>query len=151
MRTLASELGSHISQLSEAPRVYADANVPTGLVAFMRTRLAWDVLFVMEHPDLRRASDHEHFRLATRLRRTLVTLDHNYRDDRRFPPLEGAGVIVLSAPDERMLAKVIARVDRAYFRSTRVDQVDERAGLPLRGRKIHAHPGWTATSGPHQA
>jgi predicted nuclease of predicted toxin-antitoxin system len=144
MRTLASELGSHIGHLSDTPRVYADANVPAGLVTFMRTRLRWDVLFVMDHPDLRRASDSEHFRLASRLCRTLVTLDHDYFDDRRFPPLESPGVIVLSAPDERILARVITRVDRAYFRSARGDAVEEGHGLPLRGRKIHAHPGWTA-------
>src|SRR5215207_10439733 len=52
--TLASELAP-MALRSEAPRVYADANVPNGIVAYMRTRLAWDVLFVIEHDDLRRA------------------------------------------------------------------------------------------------
>ena len=36
------------------PRIYADANVPAGLVAYMRNSLGWDVLFVMEEEELRR-------------------------------------------------------------------------------------------------
>ena len=37
------------------PRVYVDANMPARLVSLMRTLLKWDVLFVMEHDELRRA------------------------------------------------------------------------------------------------
>ena len=36
MGTLASELGPHAERITEQPRVYVDANVPAGLVAFMR-------------------------------------------------------------------------------------------------------------------
>ena len=91
------------------PRIYADANMPNGVVSFMRTRLGWDVFFVMEHDELRRARDTEHYRLARQLARTLVTLDRDYEDDRRFPPAEGAGVIVFSAPDERRLCRLLTR------------------------------------------
>ena len=42
--------------------MYIDANVPVGLVRFMRRHLGWDVLFVMEHDELRRARDEEHYR-----------------------------------------------------------------------------------------
>jgi hypothetical protein len=114
----------------------------------MRLRLRWDVLFVLEHDDLRRATDGEHYRLARQLHRTLVTLDRDYCDDRRFPPHESGGVIVLSAPDEQGLAKLMRRVDRAFFRSrrrtSRADKDRERPALPLIGQKIHAHPDWTA-------
>src|SRR5215207_3374751 len=102
--TLASELAP-MALRSEAPRVYADANVPNGIVTYMRTRLAWNVLYVMEHDDLRRARDIEHFRLARQLGRTLVTLDRDYLDDRVFPAEEGAGVIVFCVPDERWLRR----------------------------------------------
>lgn len=112
------------------PRVYADANVPYGVVVFMRTRLGWDVLFVLEHADLRRARDVEHFRLARQLARTLITLDHDYRDDRRFPPTEGAGVIVFTAPDEPRLRRLLRRADRELFRG------EGASALPLQGRKI---------------
>ncbi|MGH9145517.1 MAG: DUF5615 family PIN-like protein, partial [Vicinamibacterales bacterium] len=88
MGTLSSELGPLAERLSSKPRVYADANVPAGIVDFMRVRLEWDVLFVLEHDDLRRARDTEHYRLARQLRRTLLTLDRDYLDDRRFPPSE---------------------------------------------------------------
>ena len=58
----------------------------TGVVQSMRTDLGWDVLFVLEHDDLRRARDDEHFHRALDLGRTLITLDHDFLDDRRFPP-----------------------------------------------------------------
>jgi hypothetical protein len=133
--TLSSELGPHIARVADAPRVYADANIPNGVVTFMRTRLRWDVLFVLEHEDLRRAPDIQHFRLARQLGRTLVTLDHDYIDDRRFPPDEGSGVIVFSAPDERWLRRLLTDVDRDLFRA-------EGAGpLPLAGRKLLSQPG----------
>jgi hypothetical protein len=145
MRTLSSELGPHAERLSSRPRVYADANVPAGLVGFMRTRLKWDVLFVLEYDELRRARDTEHYRLARQLRRTLVTLDRDYLDDRRFPPSEGSGVLVISAPHERDLARVLRRIDRALFAGLLAqDPATNGAGLPLEGRKLHAHADWTA-------
>src|SRR3954447_19958223 len=101
MGTLSSELATHADRLTPRPRIYADANVPAGLVAYMRNGLGWDVLFVLEDATLRRASDQHHFRLAEQLRRTLITLDRDYLDDRDFPPAEGSGVLVIQAPDER--------------------------------------------------
>src|SRR5258708_38658988 len=75
MGTLSEQLAAHAERLVARPRIYADANVPAGLVAHMRARLHWDVLFVLEHDDLRRAPDARHYHLAKQLRRTLVTLD----------------------------------------------------------------------------
>jgi hypothetical protein len=131
MGTLSSELSPHLAQVSQEPRIYADANIPTGIVAFMRQRLHWDVLFVLEHEELRRARDIEHYRLARQLGRTIVTLDRDYIDDRQFPPAEGAGVIVFWAPDEPRLRSLLREADRTVFRA-------EGAGpLPLEGRKVH--------------
>jgi Domain of unknown function (DUF5615) len=130
MGTLSSELGPHVERLVAEPRVYADANIPTGVVAFMRATLGWDVLFVLEHDDLRRAPDLHHYRLARQLGRTLVTLDRDYIDDRRFPPLESPGVIVFSAPDERWLCRFLAQADQKVFRAGR------SLPGPLAGRKI---------------
>ena len=129
MGTLASELAPHAARFAD-PRVYADANIPSGVVEYMRTRLAWDVLFVLEHEDLRRARDIDHYRLARQLGRTLVTLDRDYEDDRNFPPDAGAGVIVFSAPDERWLRRLLQRADRELFRAQGAPP------LPLEGRKI---------------
>lgn len=130
MGTLSSELAPIVADQASEPRVYADANMPNGIVTFMRHELKWDVLFVLEHEDLRRARDIEHYRLARQLGRTLVTQDRDYIDDRGFPPEEGAGVIVLSAPDEARLRLLLAEVDQSVFRA-------ERAGpLPLAGRKV---------------
>jgi len=133
MGTLWSELGPVADAAAARPRVYADANVPSGLVRYLRERLRWDVLFVMEHPDLRRARDTEHYRLARQLRRTLITLDRDYLDDRRFPPEQGSGVLVMAAPDERSLAALATRLDEQLFAG---------APLPLDGGKLHAHPDW---------
>src|SRR5918993_224069 len=132
MGTLASELGTHAVRLTPRPRIYADANVPAGVVAFMRGTLAWDVLFVLEEEGLRRAPDVRHYRLAQQLRRTLVTMDRDYLDDRRFPPDEGSGVLVIHAPDERELSALLLRVDRALFQP----HADAGAALPLDRRKL---------------
>jgi len=147
MGTLSSELAPHAVRLSPRPRIYADANVPAGLVSHMRERLQWDVLFVLEEEGLRRAPDVKHYRLAQQLRRTLVTLDRDYLDDRRFPPGEGAGVLVISAPDERELLSLLDRLDTTLFRRAGCDGDAERhlaepAALPLEGRKLHAHTDW---------
>jgi uncharacterized protein DUF5615 len=131
--TLSSELAP-LAERIEQPRVYVDANMPSGVVSYMRTRLGWDVLFVIEHADLRRARDTEHFRLARQLGRTLITLDHDYEDDRRFPPSEGAGVIVCTAPDEQRLCRLLRRLDRQVFRPAGA------AALPLKGRKVRCDP-----------
>src|SRR5918992_298939 len=110
MGTLSNELAPHAERLSARPRIYADANVPAGLVAYMRVRLQWDVLFVLEEEELRRASDQKHYQLAQQLRRTLVTMDRDYLDDRRFPPTQCGGVVVIQAPDERAFLALLDRM-----------------------------------------
>jgi len=137
MGTLASELGPHAERLTEHPRVYVDANVPAGLVAFMRTTLLWDALFVIEHDDLRRARDGEHFRLARQLRRTLISFDRDYLDDRKFPPAESGGVVILTAPEERGYIALLKRLDIEVFRPSLT-----ACTLPFEGRKLHLHVDW---------
>jgi len=116
--------------------------VPAGLVAYMRQRLHWDVLFVLEEDELRRAPDVRHYHLAHDLRRTLVTMDRDYLDDRRFPPHETSGVLVIQAPDHQQLTKLIERIDRALFHP----DPDGTAVLPVDGRKLHLHSDWTGES-----
>ena len=137
MGTLASELGAHAGRLTPRPRIYADANVPAGLVAYMRGELEWDVLFVLEEDDLRRAPDVKHYQLAQQLRRTLVTMDRDYLDDRAFPPAESGGVLVINAPDERGLLSLLDRIDDQLFRAA-----DDDAGAPLAGRKLQLNNDW---------
>jgi Domain of unknown function (DUF5615) len=139
MGTLSTELAPHAERLSPRPRIYADANVPAGLVAHMRVRLGWDVLFVLEEPDLRRAPDVKHYQLAEQLRRTLVTLDRDYLDDRRFPLASSGGVLVIQAPDERQLSSLLDRIDRWLFHP---DESDDPVALPLAGRKLQANTDW---------
>jgi len=139
MGTLPTELAPHAERLSPRPRIYADANVPAGIVAYMRGRLQWDVLFVLEEDDLRRAPDLKHYQLAHQLRRTLVTMDRDYLDDRRFPMAQSGGVLVIHAPDERQLSSLLDRIDQSLFHP---DDSDDPVPLPLAGRKLQANSDW---------
>jgi uncharacterized protein DUF5615 len=137
---LSEELAPHAERLVPQPRIYADANVPAGLVAHMRVRLRWDVLFVLEEADLRRAPDVKHYQLAQQLRRTLVTMDRDYLDDRRFPPGSSGGVLIIQAPDEAQLSALLDRVDRALFRAA--GPSGEPIAQPLVGRKLQINTDW---------
>jgi hypothetical protein len=110
----------------------------------MRNALRWDVLFVLEHDDLRRARDLDHFRMARQLRRTLITLDRDYLDARKFPPRESGGVLVLSAPVERGLVALLKRLDTEVF--DRCLDSSEPAQLPFEGRTLHVDVAWTGPS-----
>ena len=134
MGTLASELRPIAEELSGAPRVYVDANMPVGVVSFMRRDLGWDVLFVMEHDDLRRAPDMVHYQRALEFGRTLFTLDRDFQDDRRFPPADSPGVVILSAPDEAGLIRLIQPLDRNVMRAP------DAPAMPFRGRKVGLAP-----------
>ena len=114
--------------------MYVDANLPYGAVVAMRRDLGWDVLFVLEHDELRRASDVEHYRHAREFGRTLITLDRDFLDDRRFPPDASPGVVVLIAPDENGLIRLLARVDDQILRAP------EAGPLPLSGQKLTVVP-----------
>ena len=139
MGTLSSELGAHAARLTARPRIYADANVPADLVTYMRTQLAWDVLFVLEEDDLRRAPDVRHYQLAQQLRRTLVTLDRDYLDDRLFPPDQSGGVLVIQAPDTHHLQHLLNRLDRQLFHA---DESPDPVPQPLTGLKLEVHNDW---------
>jgi hypothetical protein len=134
MGTLASALNPIAADLASAPRVYVDANVPVGLVAFMRRRLGWDVLFVLEDAGLRRAPDRDHFTHALDYGRTLITFDTDFLDDRRFPLALSPGVVVLSAPDDRACRRLLTRVDQEWLRAAPAGR------LPLRGRTLKLAP-----------
>ena len=123
--------------------MYVDANVPAGLVAFMREVLQWDALFVIEHDDLRRARDGEHFRLARQLRRTLLSFDRDYLDDRKFPPAESGGVVILTAPEERGYIALLKRLNTEVFQPSL-----SASTLPFEGRKVHVHVDWTGDTIP---
>jgi hypothetical protein len=140
VRSLSSELRPIAAELSPVPRVYVDANLPWGIVVFMRQSLRWDVLFVLEDAELRRAPDREHFRRARDLGRTLITLDHDFFNQHRFPPSENPGVVVCSAPDEAGLRRLLTALDHEILG---VDPV----GLPLRGRTLDWHLGMTSRDG----
>ena len=73
------------------------------------------------------------------MRRTLVTMDRDYLDDRRFPPASSGGVLVIQAPDERQLAALLDRVDRALFHSA---NGDDPIAQPLVGRKLQVNTDW---------
>jgi len=135
MGTIASELRPIAAELTAAPRVYVDANLPLGVVGFMRQALGWDVLFVLEDPAIRRAPDRDHFRRALDLGRTLITLDRDFLDDQRFPPAASPGVVVCSAPEDESLKRLLKELDQTVLR-----QAQTVPELPLRGRKLELAP-----------
>jgi predicted nuclease of predicted toxin-antitoxin system len=146
MGTLASELSPHVDRAAITPRVYVDANVPVRLVEAMRRRLRWDVWYVMEHDDLRRATDGAHFRLARQLRRTLITLDRDYLDEARFPLNESGGVVVLTAPNDDGFLRILRRMDRQLLRAG--EGAGARDALPLERRTLHLHVDWADLPAP---
>jgi hypothetical protein len=79
------------------------------------------------------------------MRRTLLTLDRDYIDDRHFPPGESGGVIVLSAPDAPRFEDVLRRIDARLLRPGHPESLleeDVPADCPLAGRKVQAHANW---------
>jgi predicted nuclease of predicted toxin-antitoxin system len=132
--TLASELRSIAAGLAAVPRIYADANLPAGVVVAMRQELHWDVLFVLEDDELRRAPDREHYRRARELGRTLITLDRDFFDDTDFPIADSPGVVVLSAPNEAGLIRLLRQLDRDVLRAA------DAGETPLAGRKLDLAP-----------
>lgn len=116
------------------PRVYVDANVPAGVVGYMRRKLDWDVFFVIEHEDLRRSADEAHYQMFRQLHRTLITMDRDFLDERRFPIAESGGVIVVHAPNERGLNRVLTRLHKESFLSEPLRHLP-----PLVGRKLDLH------------
>ena len=134
MGSLSSELRTLTKDPAAAPRVYVDANLPYGAVTFMRHDLKWDVLFVLERADLRRAPDREHFDRALDLGRTLITLDHDFADARRFPQICSPGVVILTAPDEAALKRLLVKVDVRLREAPDVE-------LPLKGRRSRLRSG----------
>ena len=140
MGSLSSALQALRDPATVRPLVYADANVPAPAVREMRARLQWDVTHVMEEPEWRRASDVAHYRRARELRRTLVTFDHDYFDERRFPTTLSGGVVVFTAPDRQALDRLLVDLDALLRLSERLPGLED---LPLVGRKLHLFPGWT--------
>src|SRR5258705_9376361 len=112
MGTLSSELNLHAARIAQDPRIYADANIPIGIVVFMRRRLHWDVLFVLEHDDLRRARDIEHYRLAREPGGTNVALDRRHIHERPFSPPGGGGGIVFCAAAGPRIQMLLTKADR---------------------------------------
>lgn len=137
MGTLASALGPHAARIAGQPRVYVDANMPASAVTFMRARLKWDALYVVEHDELRRATDGRHFHLAREFHRTLLTLDRDYLDQARFPPNESGGVLVFSAPDTARLLHLLTRVDAVLRTGARASGVP-----PLERQTLHIQVDW---------
>ena len=133
MGTLASELGPHAGRIAGQPRLYVDANMPAGLVTFMRTQLQWDVLFVIEHDDLRRARDGETLSSRAPARRTLITLDRDYLDDRKFhcTRAERAGA---DRAAREGLAVRLTRLDKEVFRRAEPIATALADTTPLRSR-----------------
>lgn len=74
--------------------------------------LGWNVIFAKDH-NLGGKSDSDVMALAWREDRILLTHDHDFLDDKAFPPNRNPGVVVLpgaTGRDQAVLEKELARV-----------------------------------------
>ena len=143
MGTLASELSPHVDRA--APPRRASTWTPTCRFASSRpcaTALKWDVLFVMEHDDLRRAAG----------RRALPPVPpdapHPGHAGSRLPgrpsgsqPPKAEAWWCCRPRARTACFRILRRVDRELLRGGRRHR--RMRGLPLEGRKLHLHVDWT--------
>ena len=134
--TLSSELHARSSsRLGDQPRVYADANIPTGVVEFMRERLGWDVLFVLEHDDD-----------PARPRYRALSGWRGSSDARSSPSIATTSTIGVPAGRRRRRDRVLraGRTMAAQLLQTGGPPAvprGRRRALPLEGRKLQWHMG----------
>ena len=129
------------------PRVYVDANMPARVVHAMRSRLKWDVLFVIEHDDLRRAPTASTSAwpasCAARWSRWIAT---TWTIAGSRPP-KAAACWCCRRRARTACCGFCARRSRAAARR-RLRR--SPAALPLEGRKLHLHVGlarhWARTA-----
>jgi len=78
-------------------RIYADNNVEKEVIDHLRSSNI-DVLWIAEHPQLKREQNDEyHYAKARELQRYLLTRDLDFWNDRRFPLKDSPGVIILTS------------------------------------------------------
>ena len=75
----------HAARCVRRPRIYADANVPAGVVAFMRTSLGGTCCSCSSTTICGGRRDMRALPAGAAARPHAVTLDRDYFDDRRFP------------------------------------------------------------------
>ena len=88
-------------------RFLVDENTGVTVAGALRT-LGWNAKAAGE-AGLNRRSDEDLFAYAWRHGRIIVTQDHDFLDDRRFPPHRNPGVVVLpnAPPDGRVFARTM--------------------------------------------
>jgi predicted nuclease of predicted toxin-antitoxin system len=96
-------------------RLYADNNIEKEILEYLRKE-GFDVLAVGEHSQLKNQEDEFHYQKARQYDRYLLTHDHDYWDDKRFPLWQSPGVIILPKNEESqakyfpvLLRKIIER------------------------------------------
>ena len=107
----------------------------------MRDRLGWDVLFVLEEKDLRRASDPTLPAGAT----APPNADHaRSRLPRRspFPPAEGSGVLVVRRRTSASCRELLGRMDRVLFKSSSLTTSIPDRHCRSTAANSHAHTDW---------
>ena len=119
-----------------------DEGILSGIAEVARAHLGWEGILT---PDLRLVEDLrlDSIRLLTLAaeveNRFRVLLDEADDLDRRFPPADCGGVVVINAPSERELSALLDRIDRHLFHA---DLAEDCAALPLAGRKLQLNTDW---------
>ena len=93
-------------------KLYADEDIPSAVVAFMRDTLYWDITYVGEQEDLREKEDLYHHRRAREEGRILLTRDKHYLDPWRFPFHKSSGVIILEEKNTQKMIHILRFLPR---------------------------------------
>src|SRR5580658_685535 len=86
--------GRNPAEWQRKTRFLVDENLDPEVTAYLREK-GHDAISV-EEAGLKGRSDEDVFASAWRERRILLTLDHDYQDDQRFPEHRNPGVVILS-------------------------------------------------------
>jgi len=78
-------------------RIYADNNIESEIVAFLR-QSKMDVVYVAEDPKLKKEKDDRfHFNRARKLKCILLTHDEDFWNDKKYPLHLSPGLILLAS------------------------------------------------------
>ncbi len=90
-------------------KLYADEDISREVVTFLREKAGCNVVHVVDDERLRGRDDTYHYAEAGKRRRTLLTRDERYMDNRAFPLQQSPGVIILETGQQATpLRQVVA-------------------------------------------
>jgi len=88
-------------------KLYADEDIPSAVVKFMRNTLHWDIKYVCEQKSLQEKKDLYHHKKAREEKRIILTRDKDYLDPCRFPYHKSTGVIIIKGKEVKNMVYIL--------------------------------------------